>query len=256
VAAIPGFILGALFGLIVREPKRGTSDGFVLPAQTVLPLNLLGRDITYLLVVGAAMTAMFGMFACVQWFPAYLIRTYHMTEGAVGALLGPIVGALGVGSLLAGGYTTDLLSRRDIRWALWIPAIGCLAGAPLLACSFYVDNRSATLALFGMAYFFVMLQSAPVTSMIQSLVPVSLRARATAIFMLTTTLAGFGIGPTVAGFLSEVYRPQLGQDSLRYALLTLTPALFISPMLFAYAAHRLGCRSSAAQTELSVIRTE
>jgi MFS family permease len=167
-----------------------------------------------------------------------------MTEGEVGALLGPVLGIVGAASLFGGGYCTDRLARRDVRWRIWIPAIGALAGLPLLAGSLYVDDRSATLTLFGLAYFAVMIQNAPITALIQELVPPRLRARATAVFLLMTTLTGFGIGPTVAGFLSEAYRPTLGADSLRYALMTLTPLLLISAFLLALAAPRLA-RSAA-----------
>ena len=237
VASLPGILVAAAFGLVIREPQRGASGGSSarLPHDTPA-FVALARNPAYVLVVGSATIAMFVLFACVHWFPAYLIRSYRMTEGAAGALLGPVLGIVGAASLFGGGYLTDVLARWDVRWRAWIPAIGALAGAPLLAAALYVENRSATLALFGLAYFAVMLQNAPITAMIQSLVPLRLRARATAVFLLMTTLTGFGIGPTVVGFLSEVYSPALGPESLRYALMSLTPMLLISPVLLALAA--------------------
>src|SRR5262249_49084645 len=99
-------------------------------------------------------------------------------------------------------------------------------------------------ALFGLAYFAVMFQCAPITSSIQSLVAPALRARATAVFMLTTTLVGSGVGPAVAGFFSDLYGPSFGQESLRHALLTRTPMLLLSPLLLALAAPRLARRES------------
>jgi len=239
VASLPGILLAIAFGLIVREPERGSSGASAMPAQDTPVFSALARNPTYLLVVGSGMAAMGVLFACVHWFPAYLIRSYRMTEGEAGALLGPLLGIVGAASLFGGGYVTDRLARRDVRWRLWIPAIGALAGLPLLACALYVEHRSATLTLFGLAYFAVMIQNAPITALIQELVPLRLRARATAVFLLMTTLTGFGIGPTVAGFLSEAYRPALGADSLRYALITLTPLLLISAALLARAAPRL-----------------
>ncbi len=161
---------------------------------------------------------MFVLFACVHWFPAYLIRSYQMTEGAAGALLGPVLGILGAASLFGGGYLTDVVARWDVRWRAWIPAIGALAGAPLLAAALYVENRSATLALFGLAYFAVMLQNAPITAMIQSLVPLRLRARATAVFLLMTTLTGFGTGPTVVGFLPRCTAQRSARSRCRLCL--------------------------------------
>jgi MFS family permease len=189
------------------------------------------------------MAAMCVMFACLQWFPAYLIRSYHFTGRAAGTLLGPMLGGIGAASLLASGYATDVLSRKDIRWGAWIPGFGALLGAPLLAGAFYVNGKTATLLLFGFGYFAVMFFSAPNTAMIQFLVPLSLRARATAIFLLMTTLVGFGVGPLVAGYISEAYRPAFGPESLRYALMTMTPLLLISPLLLSFAARRLSRQS-------------
>ncbi len=106
----------------------------------------------------------------------------------------------------------DLAARRDVRWRTWISAIGALAGAPLLAAALYVNDRSATVALFGAAYFAVMLQNAPITAMDPSLVPLHLQARATAVFMLMTTLAGFGIGLRQWASCPRWDSPRLGQS--------------------------------------------
>ncbi len=239
VAGAPGLVLAVLFALLVKEPTRGASGGSLAPTLEPLSFRVLVHNPPYLMIVGSGMAAMCVMFACLQWFPAYLIRSYHMTGRAAGTLLGPLLGGIGAASLLASGRATDLLSRRDIRWGAWIPGIGALIGAPLLAAAFYVDDKAATLWLFGLGYFAVMFFSAPNTAMIQYLVPLSLRARATAIFLLMTTLVGFGVGPAAAGYISEAYRPSFGQDSLRYALMSLTPLLLISPLLLSFAARRL-----------------
>jgi MFS family permease len=45
-----------------------------------------------------------------------------------------------------------------------------------------------------------------------------LRGSTTAILQVLSNLIGFGIGPLVGGVLSDLLRPQFGDDSLRYAL--------------------------------------
>jgi MFS family permease len=174
-----------------------------------------------------------------------LIRSFHMSGRSAGLMLGPLLGGVVAASLLCSGYATDVLSRRDIRWGAWIPALGASCAMPLLACAFYSTDRFVTLLLFSLGYFAAMFFSAPNTAMIQFLVPVRLRARATAIFLLLTTLVGFGVGPMVAGYLSEAYRPAFGADSLRFALMSLTPVTLISPLLLSIAARRLPRRTHA-----------
>lgn len=239
VAGVPGMILSVLFLLLVREPARGATANARAGETGKASVSDLARNTSYLLVVGSGMATMFVTFACLQWLPAYLIRSYHMTGKEAGALLGPMFGGVGAASLLCSGYLTDRLSRQDPRWGAWIPGLGALLGMPLLAAAFFVTDRTQTLLLFAVGYFCNMFFSAPNTAMIQFLVPVSLRARATAIFLLMTTLVGFGLGPFITGSLSELLRPGVGPDSLRFALLSLTPILLISPLLLTRVAKRL-----------------
>jgi hypothetical protein len=153
--------------------------------------------------------------------------------------MGPVLGGVGAASLLCSGYVTDRLSRLDVRWGLWLPALASLVAAPLLAGSFYVTARSLSTLLFGLGYFCALFFSAPATAIIQFLVPVWLRARATAIYVLLVALVGFGVGPSAAGFISVAYQPAFGTESLRFALMSMTPVLIIASMLLIMAARRL-----------------
>ena len=235
VAAVPGLVLAFLYAFTVREPERRQVDGAPAMGATPPSFSALARLPSYLLMVSSAVAAMFVLYACVHWFPAFLIRTHHMTPGEVGVLLGPVLGGVGAVSMIASGYAADHFSRNDPRWAAWVPAIAALVGVPLLAASFYTNDRWSAVAFFGLAYFAVMFQCTPIVAAIQGLVPMNLRARATAVFMLTCTLVGSGAGPTLAGFLSEAYEPAYHGESLRFALLTMTPMLVLSPLLLACA---------------------
>jgi hypothetical protein len=48
-----------------------------------------------------------------------------------------------------------------------------------------------------------------------------MRATTLAVVMLLANLIGMGLGPQLVGVLSDLMRPVLGTDSLRYAMLTL-----------------------------------
>ena len=50
-----------------------------------------------------------------------------------------------------------------------------------------------------------------------------MRALSIAMIYLFANLIGMGLGPLAAGMLSDAFRQWVGDDSLRYALLTLCP---------------------------------
>jgi hypothetical protein len=47
-----------------------------------------------------------------------------------------------------------------------------------------------------------------------------------AILFLFANLIGLGLGPLIAGMLSDLWAARAGQESLRYALLSLCPGYF------------------------------
>ncbi|MBO6636300.1 MAG: MFS transporter, partial [Parvibaculum sp.] len=60
----------------------------------------------------------------------------------------------------------------------------------------------------------------PALAMTQGLVTLRMRAVASAVLFLILNLIGMGLGPQAVGILSDLYNDSFGQESLRYALLT------------------------------------
>jgi MFS family permease len=63
----------------------------------------------------------------------------------------------------------------------------------------------------------------PAFAVINTLVPERMRATAIALIYLFANLIGMGLGPWATGALSDFLRPWAGEESLRYALLALSP---------------------------------
>ena len=66
----------------------------------------------------------------------------------------------------------------------------------------------------------------PLFAATQTLVPPRMRAMSIAIVLFSSNLIGLGFGPLAVGALSDALRPALGEESLRYALLVITPGYF------------------------------
>jgi hypothetical protein len=60
----------------------------------------------------------------------------------------------------------------------------------------------------------------PSFAMTQALVPLRMRAQAAAILLFILNIIGFGLGPPTVGEISELLKPSLGNDSIRWAMMT------------------------------------
>ena len=154
--------------------------------------------------------------------------------GAIGGILGAIIG----------GVLCDRLSQRDLRWQLWFPAIGALVSAPcMFAFVMWPEPQSWTLGSIRIpvAMVFMLLGGiisafwiGPTYAAIQNLAPDHQRTQASAVFLFLFmfNLIGLGLGPLVIGILSDSLAPQLGTDSLRYAMASGLVAVVLGGILF------------------------
>jgi len=87
-------------------------------------------------------------------------------------------------------------------------------------------SRYVALVLTGLSAAVAAAVTGPLLATVQTLVPARTRAMSIAIIYLFSNLIGLGLGPLAAGALSDVLQPLFRQDSLRYALLVLSPGYF------------------------------
>ena len=79
----------------------------------------------------------------------------------------------------------------------------------------------------------------PVTTAVQHLVPPPLRATASASFLLINNLIGLGVGPTLIGALSELFKERFGDEALRYAAVSVVGFYVLAALLMLACAKRL-----------------
>jgi predicted MFS family arabinose efflux permease len=221
LAGLP--VLG-LVALWLPEPPQMAFPA----ADSIQPswLDLMGNRSFLWLLAGFA----FGSFAIaglLQWLPSYFGRTFSLSLGEAGALFGLAYGAGAVTGMLLGGFCASQLMRRGTVWALWIAALSYVLGGPLLVAALIVDSLPLSLALVTLGTGIASAAYGPAFAMIQTIAEPPMRAKATAISLLVSNLIGAGLGPLAVGMLSDAHG---GANSLRFALLWLSPAL-IAPAL-------------------------
>ncbi len=242
---LPGVLVALIVRFTLREPPRTTAP----TSSPLVALRYLFGLRAFTLTVVATCLAGIGSFGRMLWEPTFLHRIYDLGPLEVGAWY-IAIGALpaGVGAFV-GSALADRLGSRDPRWALWICAIGNLAAVPFfVAFQLWPESHVVWIGSFAMPLAFVFsiigalfggFYSAPTGAVVQNLAPENMRAQAHAIWTMIFNLIGMGVGPVLAGSLSEAWRPAQGDDSIRYALVTVTLALLASSAAYVVAARHM-----------------
>jgi MFS family permease len=143
------------------------------------------------------------IYALVAWMPTYFIRQYHWTIAEAGSAIGimsVVSGAIGVS---LGGVIADHLYKRGIRNAHFQVMIGAVLLATLSTpFAFFASNPWVALALMFVPKT-VYTYAGVAGSALQLATPTHLRGRMSAIYLCVTGLVGVGLGPVLAGYLSE-----------------------------------------------------
>jgi MFS family permease len=242
VVGIPGILFSLLFYATVKEPRRGSTDT-AAPANEPLSmrelLRLLYSSKTFVFLAMASSLNVFCIYGLNNWAPPFLLRLHGMTIAQVGASLGLIYGiAGGIGSY-AGGVLTDHFGKRDKSWYLKIPAFAIVIVVPCAAGAIFLPGAAFSLVFLGLCACLQSVYLGPSLAVAHSLVPASMRALTSAVFFLVINLVGLGFGPLVVGIASDLLKPSLGAESLRWAMSIVIPMSLASAVLFFSTARKM-----------------
>ena len=251
---IPGLLLAIVFATTVTPPKRGEADGMTAVRSTSFRDSfkyLLTTPSFALILVGTMFKAIVSQ-GIIQWLPSYYIREFGLSPSAVGASLGPILGLVGLVSMLGAAFLADRLSQRDIRWYAWIVSGSLVVATPLLWAALVTGNYAVSLILFGASVLFGNSLLAITNAMVQSTSPVQMRGMASAMKTFALAFIGYGLGGALIGVMSDVFAGEHPADGLRTALMIATSMQFVAALLFWAISPRLGRDIERAKSFSSV----
>lgn len=258
--AAPGILAALLLRLTAVEPRRGAWESAGAPANAPLePLREVVRGLwasrAFVRIMLAGLLMGFTGYGIGLWTPSFLVRSHGMTLQGAGAVMGLLGGTAAASGALLSGWLCDTLARRDPRWRIGVPLLGCLlslptglgfflmpAGAAWHLGSLVVPHAVGFYLLFGVT---AVWWTAPVYAVLSELIAPQRRATALSIFGLGLTLVGGGLGPLLVGLLSDLLATWYGDEALRMALaITTGGCFFLGVLAFAsaikaYAAERL-----------------
>jgi len=244
IVGMPGLFLALLVRLTLREPTRGWWEGGVRTEQQppsvgeVARVLATRRSFVHMAMAGA-LHAFYG-YGAGAFNPAFLERVHRLTPMEIGVWLGAIAATTGVAGTFLGGWISDRVSGRDLRWYAWIPGLGSLIAVPLVVLFYLWPDGREALALAALPAVLAGLYLGPTFAMTQALVPPRMRAQAAAVLLLILNLIGMGLGPQFVGLLSDLLAPRFGDESIRYALLgTIVVGALWSALHYALAARTL-----------------
>ena len=173
------------------------------------------------------------------WLPSFFVRSYHLTLWQMSVAFGSITLVGGVTGIWFGGWLADRLGAvRKSAFAL-IPATALALCIPFYVFGALSNGVSWTIAIFVIPAALSLVWLGPTISAIQHLVPPTMRAVASAIFLFINNLIGLGLGSLIIGALSDALATRFGTESLRYAILAGTGFYVLSATLFRLSSRRL-----------------
>jgi MFS family permease len=240
---VPGAMLAAAIFFTIREPRRGRFD-----AKGSDGTAGLGESMRFLwtqrsavhVMVGSALTALWG-WGLMWWTPTFLMRSYGLTTGQAGAIIGPINLWAGIGATVATGWLLGRPSMEDPRRIVWLlgGVIG-LVTIPSIAI-FWTHSLPLVKALFWIfipaIYFYI----GPCFGLLNNLAQPRMRAMFCAATLFVANVANLIIAPKLVGILSDWFAHGRATDaaSLRLALLCLAPVGFWAAFHYFYSARNL-----------------
>lgn len=205
----PGLLVAALAYFTLREPPRGMYDPPGQVRATPPPMGavvrfMLGKPSVRQLLIGCGLAAI-SMNAIGQFIGQFLIRNYHLGFAEAGRMQALVAGIAMSSGLAVGGFGVDWAVRFDRRWYTWGPALGLLIATPAFLVGFSQASMLSAVIVLIAAHVALFVYWTPTLAISQNMVGPSMRASSYFIVWLVLSLVGIGVGPTVAGILSDAY---------------------------------------------------
>jgi MFS family permease len=212
IIGAPGIVVGIIFALTVREPKRRDLAGIDRRASLKPLFSMLSiRWPVYAGLLIWSVLNSISIYALISWFPALLIRLHGWTPSSVGEILGVFSVPAGIFSCVSGGWSVAWLQKGRVdapvlvaigatAWCMIAGIAAALAPSGNLAVVFYCILGLAT-NNGGIA----------ILTAIMRITPNELRGQVLALLAMSTGLISVTVGPFAVGFLSDhVYGQPLG----------------------------------------------
>ncbi|MBT2188209.1 spinster family MFS transporter [Sphingobium nicotianae] len=236
VAGLGGFLLAILFYFTVREPDRVSGP---VTAANKVPLGeaiiVLWRSPAFRVIMIGVSFMGGALYATGTWTTALLTRVHGLSITEIGVIVTPLRGVIGIVGIMATGWLTDRLGRRDPRWRFRVPAIASIILAPAYVMMLLSDTPAIWIAGLGITAAFYASFQGPIFAATMALAPDRMKTVAVAINIFFTGLVGQVLGPLIVGALNDYLAPTYGEHAIRYSMLAVAVCSALGGLCFLWA---------------------
>ena len=203
---LPGLLV-ALLLLTVKEPVRRSlnSTGMAKPVTFKETMAYIwDNKATFIcLNLGIAMITL-NSYAGTSWIPAMFVRRFKWKISDTGLTYGIIVSIFGTLGVVSGGWLADRLmlrGRKDapVRVAWW----ASLCGLPFSILFPLIEKDQFAALCLVPVVFFGSMPFGVAPAAFQRMMPNTMRAQATAVYLFVINLIGMGLGSPAAASLTD-----------------------------------------------------
>lgn len=244
---VPGIILAVLLLIIVREPKRGGLDALADGATEHEPAPPIAQSFAgffanrtlVLTAISSAMSAFVG-YAALTWNPPFLMRVKGMELTEVANYYSLVLGITGVIGTFGAGWLVDRLGKHDRRWFAWVPAIAFTITIPFWVGLLWAPTWQIALMFMAVPTLLNNMYLAPALTVVQNAVSPARRTMSGAILLFVLNIIGLGIGPVYVGRISDMAKPEHGDQSLAIGFWALIPIIVLTVVAHIVASVSIG----------------
>ena len=236
ILGLTGIALAVIVRLVLREPVRGAME-FGNSVDVAQPpffeslITLLKIPSWWWMCFGIALGS-FVSYSFSAWQTKYLLLLdpdFNFQNLLL--ILGVINGTTYAGGTFLGARLADSWGAKNIRAYGWLPAIAISLCLPIGIISFWVPSVESHLILTTVFLLFMGMYLGPSFAIAQTLAPINQRAMSTALFFFILNLIALGGGPTITGWMIDLFKDTSADlESTRYAL-TVTCLVFVPSIL-------------------------
>ena len=247
-----GVVTAVVVYWVVREPKRGETDGLpVTTAPEVGPEGFVATILRFFrnpLLLMASLASGAGNFityGLLNFTVLFLMREKGMTLEDVAVWYALVVGIGMSAGIYASGRIVDRFARRSKAAYATVPAASLVLALPFFIGFAWAPSWRIALAFLLVPMFLNSFFLSATVTFVQNEVAPERRVISGALLLLVMNFIGLGLGPTYVGMMSDFFRPAYGEHALQTAYYALAPMYLIGALLFLWLA-RLIKRAEAA----------